>query len=51
MSESEKEMRKSEAIDMKIQQVVNKLSVPRSSVHFIENYHARSKIYIPLSLR
>lgn len=28
-----------EVIDMKIESVVLKLGVPRSSVHFIENYH------------
>jgi hypothetical protein len=31
-----------EAIDMKIEQVVVKLGVPRESVHFIENYHEKS---------
>ncbi|KAL4473840.1 hypothetical protein ABPG74_022704 [Tetrahymena malaccensis] len=39
MSENEKQMKMSEVIDQKIQQVVNKLQIPRSSVHFIENYN------------
>lgn len=28
-----------EVIDQKIESVVSKLGIPRSSVHFIENYH------------
>jgi hypothetical protein len=32
-----------EAIDLKIEEVVLKLGVPRESVHFIENYHEKSK--------
>ena len=31
-----------EAIDMKIEDVVVKLGVPRECVHFIENYHEKS---------
>ena len=30
-----------EIIDQKIESVVNKLGIPRSSVHFIENYHEK----------
>lgn len=35
--EAEEELR--EILDMKIESVVLKLGIPRSSVHFIENYH------------
>ncbi len=35
----EREQKMREVIDMKIESVVLKLGVPRSSVHFIENYH------------
>ena len=34
----EKEQRLREIIDIKIERVVLNLGVPRSSVHFIENY-------------
>ena len=36
---SEKEKYLRELQDIKIEQVVSKLSIPRNSVHFIENYH------------
>lgn len=32
-----------ELIDIKIEEVVLKLGVPRENVHFIENYHENSK--------
>ena len=35
----EKETKLLQIIDMKIENVVLKLGVPRESVHFIENYH------------
>ena len=44
-SEKDKENKLREFIDMKIESVVLKLGVPRSSVHFIENYHDTSNIY------
>lgn len=38
-AEFDKEARLREVIDSKIEAVVQKLNIPRSSVHFIENYH------------
>lgn len=38
-SENEKQNKLREYIDMKVESVVMKLNVPRTSVHFIENYH------------
>ena len=35
-----------EAIDLKIEEVVLKLGVPRESVHFIENYHEKSNYFV-----
>lgn len=32
--------------DEKINNVVHKLSVPRSSVHFLENYHEKRKKFL-----
>ena len=42
VDDSEKEHKLREVIDMKIESVVLKLGIPRSSVHFIENYHSKS---------
>jgi GTPase SAR1 family protein len=39
-SSEDAEARLREVLDLKIESVVLKLGVPRSSVHFIENYHA-----------
>ena len=39
LDDFEREQKLREVIDMKIESVVLKLGVPRSSVHFIENYH------------
>ena len=38
-AEFDKETKLREVIDSKIEAVVNKLNIPRSSVHFLENYH------------
>ena len=37
----DKEAKLRELIDKKIESVVSKLAIPRSSVHFIENYHEK----------
>jgi len=39
--EYQQEERLRELIDMKIEEVVRKLGVPRETVHFIENYHEK----------
>lgn len=47
----ELERRLREAIDMKIEEIVIKLGVPRDSVHFIENYHEKSSQVILTNFR
>jgi energy-coupling factor transporter ATP-binding protein EcfA2 len=42
-SSEEGEQRMRELLDLKIESVVMKLGIPRSSVHFIENYHEGSR--------
>jgi len=42
--EYQQEERLRELIDMKIEEVVRKLGVPRETVHFIENYHEKRNI-------
>jgi hypothetical protein len=46
VDESAREHKLREVIDMKIESVVLKLGIPRSSVHFIENYHSKSKRHL-----
>eukprot|EP01017_Pseudomicrothorax_dubius_P021372 TRINITY_DN2304_c0_g2_i1.p1 TRINITY_DN2304_c0_g2~~TRINITY_DN2304_c0_g2_i1.p1 ORF type:complete len:392 (+),score=87.48 TRINITY_DN2304_c0_g2_i1:98-1273(+) len=41
LSSAERDIKLREVIDRKKESVVNKLSVPRSCVHFIENYHSK----------
>jgi hypothetical protein len=43
LDQYELEAKLREAIDVKIEEIVVKLGVPRESVHFIENYHETSK--------
>merc|ERR1712183_441534 len=39
-TEAERELQLRQVLDRKIEEIVSKLDTPRTSVHFIENYHS-----------
>ena len=45
LDEYQQESRLRELIDLKIEEVVSRLAVPRETVHFIENYHEERNLF------